>query len=118
MAEETTAIGPTPGPWQVQRLASASSEPVWGVNGYRYRSLRHQPGVTWGECGGQRLYQGDSEADARLIAAAPDLLIAVRLYSGRVDSWDLTEDEKRAVQRAIRYMDESSENGSPSEPSR
>lgn len=75
--DDGTAVLPTPGPWEVLEAYSVERG-VWLVNGYLYGALRGARGVTAGDVGLRRLYQGKSEADARLIAAAPDLLALVK----------------------------------------
>lgn len=80
--------GHTPGPW----------------------SLRHRPSGPWtvyvpamSDSGRERFYngiwihQGDNEADARLIAAAPELLEALKL----AQDWLSTDDPEWEVRVAV-----------------
>lgn len=80
----------TPGPWVVKRLANYSD-----------------PGhvILWSYRGGEHMRRLDSngnftEADARLIAAAPDLLYALQLMLGNLeDNYYLSARQREEIAR-------------------
>jgi len=68
----------TPGPWHVS-------------NGVQIRSERHQIAKVW------MMRDGEGNANARLIAAAPDLLEALKGFSSYV------RDEQNSTDGAVTY---------------
>jgi len=74
----------TPGPWAIQELADN-----WhGYDGWKtfcVRSPRNVHLATVGDV--DRFHQDDHEANARLIAAAPDLLFVARLVAEGYNDW-------------------------------
>lgn len=90
----------TPAPWVVKRRATYSDP------GYV---------ILWPDKGGEHLRRLDSkgnftEADARLISAAPDLLHALLTMLGETDDSDyLSADEQKKMARAA--VDKALENG-------
>lgn len=94
-SEHQKAASSTPGPWQCQPLHGRSV--IAGVGVFQLGSL------------GADVLARDMEANARLIAAAPDLLAALRLFverylrlvsSGDCGNWDAEGDDEMIAARA------------------
>ena len=64
----------TPGPWSVSKLATPDYAPEFAIHGRLTR---------WFDLA--RTMNGNSEANARLIAAAPELLAALDLVLARLE---------------------------------
>ena len=74
----------TPGPWSVSKLATPDYAPEFAIHA--------------GDDDLARTMNGDSEANARLIAAAPDLLAALqRILSVRCFRNDLSAEHHAAL---------------------
>jgi hypothetical protein len=75
----------TPGPWMARPLQGAGRR-HWLV----------VPAGTWGTrtiAGVDHVNAHAAEANARLIAAAPDLLAAVEELVGMLEAWEMTQEE-------------------------
>ncbi len=80
----------TPGPW------------TWAEK-YRglYGSGQYNEVLSWYSYEGMHLIQGDTEANAKLIAAAPDLLAALQRIVDADDSHELSQMDIEAGRVAI-----------------
>jgi hypothetical protein len=72
----------TPGPWAIteKRLTNGATLNVWSPpdqDGYRYVVARVDAGVE----------PGEGDANAHLIAAAPDLLAALKSAVAEIEAW-------------------------------
>lgn len=86
----------TPGPWSYSKSTDGWS---YTINIHQAENAEYTPDwsdVAFCTCKGER--QGIQEANARLIAAAPDLLAALELI---MESYDLNLDEINAARAAI-----------------
>lgn len=82
----------TPGPWKVSQVVPNSELPKGkrktgysGSIGYVWTDRPYPGGVCLAEVRGH--YVGEEEANARLIAAAPDLLAALEAVNGMLDNF-------------------------------
>ena len=78
------AVKHTPGPWECG-VGDEGEAQVYGSNGYQRIILASTENF--------RIATAESKANARLIAAAPDLLAALKLWKGVKDSeaWAIEE---------------------------
>jgi hypothetical protein len=91
-----TEAGFTPGPWEARRAVKPDN-----VGGYDYAIIA--PGRAFIAEVFEVVAEGDVrpvEANARLIAAAPDLLAALRLCVQRIERPNLSPDANVVLERA------------------
>lgn len=73
----------TPGPWNFAKSDIDGRYSIYGNGPLAY-------------CGDTGAVNGDGEANARLIAAAPDLLVALKALVGEADLGEVDLDDDRA----------------------
>lgn len=85
----------TPGPWVVKgRLVEAPFRLDLGV-------AQAIAGMTAGSRGASQITVPEAEANARLIAAAPDMLEALKLAKGWLELWASAERELAIINETI-----------------
>ena len=79
----------TPGPWNFAKSDIDGRYSIYGNGPLAY-------------CGDTGAVNGDGEANARLIAAAPDLLVALKALVGEADlgEVDLDDDDRAKLEQA------------------
>lgn len=85
----------TPGPWKAERSKSGSKVRISGHGWFRFARV-------WVEVADQRSEEG--EANARLIAAAPDMLAALQMVRELDDAYgiEFSEQQRDQLHDAIR----------------
>ena len=110
-------IAHTPGPWQTFTLVDHDGPPECDeiqIQGVRYNAWQCIASCEWSNSGGHRPSRSEAHANARLIAAAPELLqtaqqllLWVRQYaepcvSGMGEKHELMQRDLERAEKAIR----------------
>ena len=91
----------TPGPWSYRKVPRKQE---WEINTWRCPNLGHESwtgmSVVFGCDDYPKMGKIVGEANARLIAAAPDLLLALRCIAGYLDIENARQEARAAIAKA------------------